>query len=58
MGKLCTISDVNTLVGCTTDKAPSGAIDFTDGAFLDHGVQFTDASFPYVKTPLAGSPSN
>ncbi|MBI1891904.1 MAG: DUF4331 domain-containing protein [Burkholderiales bacterium] len=58
MGKLCTIAGVNTLVGCSADQAASGAIDFTDGAYLDHSAQFTDATFPYVKTPIAGSPAN
>ncbi|SNS88486.1 protein of unknown function [Noviherbaspirillum humi] len=58
MGRLCTVNGVNTLVGCTPDKAPSGAIDFTDGAYLDHGSNFVNAAFPYLKTPLAGSPSN
>lgn len=58
MGRLCTISGVNGLVGCTPGQAPSGAIDFTDGAYIDHSASFTDATFPYVKTPIAGSPSN
>jgi hypothetical protein len=56
MGRLCTISGVNSLVGCTADKAPSGTIDFTDGAYLDHSAQFVDAAFPYLKAPLPGSP--
>ncbi|NOT31685.1 MAG: DUF4331 domain-containing protein [Planctomycetes bacterium] len=33
--------------------APSGQLLFTDGAFLDDS--FTDATFPYLKTPLAGA---
>lgn len=36
--------------------APSGQLAFTDGALVDDS--FFDATFPYVKTPLAGSPSN
>ncbi|MES2758429.1 MAG: DUF4331 domain-containing protein [Pseudomonadota bacterium] len=49
MGKLCTLS-----IGCTPADAPSGAIQFTDGAFLNAGA--FDDSFPYLKTPLPGSP--
>ncbi len=49
MGKLCTLS-----IGCVPADAPAGALRFTDGAFLDE--KMTDASFPYLKTPLAGSP--
>ncbi len=49
MGKLCTIN-----LGCAPADAPSGAIRFTDGAFVD--ASMTNASFPYLKTPLAGSP--
>jgi uncharacterized protein DUF4331 len=35
--------------------APSGQLPFTDGAFLDDS--FFDASFPYLRTPLPGSPN-
>lgn len=49
MGKLCTIS-----LGCVPTDAPSGGIGFTDGAFVDDS--FFDATFPYVKNPLPGSP--
>lgn len=49
MGKLCTLN-----LGCAPADAPAGAIRFTDGAFLDDSA-FT-AAFPYLKTPLAGSP--
>jgi len=49
MGKLCTLS-----IGCVAADAPAGALRFTDGAFLDE--KMSDASFPYLKTPLAGSP--
>jgi hypothetical protein len=38
----------------TPEQAPSGALDFTDGALVDDS--FFDASFPYLKTPLPGSP--
>ncbi|GAB2844466.1 DUF4331 domain-containing protein [Pseudoduganella ginsengisoli] len=49
MGKLCTLN-----LGCAPSDAPAGAIRFTDGAYLDDSA-FT-AAFPYLKTPLAGSP--
>jgi len=58
MGRLCTVSGVNTLVGCTADKAPAGAIDFTDGAYIDHGAAYVNMAFPYLKTPVSGSPAN
>jgi hypothetical protein len=50
MGRLITLR----LFGTPT-QAPSGALDFTDGAF----VQCTDfdATFPYIKSPLPGSPN-
>ncbi len=35
--------------------APAGGLDFTDGAFVDAG--FFDAAFPYLATPLPGSPN-
>jgi hypothetical protein len=35
--------------------APDGALEYTDGAFLDDS--FFDASFPYLVTPLPGSPN-
>ena len=50
MGRLITLG----LFGAKT-QAPSGGLDFTDGAF----VQCTDfdTSFPYIKNPLPGSPN-
>ncbi len=48
MGRLCKLS-----IGCVPGDAPSGDIDFTDGAFVD--ATFFDNAFPYLKTPLAGS---
>jgi Domain of unknown function (DUF4331) len=51
MGKLCTLN-----LGCTPASAPSGAIRFTDGAYLDDSA-FTSA-FPYLVTPIAGSPQS
>jgi len=49
MGKLCTLS-----IGCVPSDAPAGGLHFTDGAYLDDS--FFTAAFPYLKTPLAGSP--
>jgi len=49
MGKLCTIN-----LGCAPADAPAGGIRFTDGAYLDDSY-FT-AAFPYLKTPVPGSP--
>lgn len=54
MGKVCTIANVNTAVGCKASDAPSGSIHFTDGA-LQSPSQF-GSSFPYLNTPIAGSP--
>jgi Domain of unknown function (DUF4331) len=50
MGRLITLG----LFG-TKSQAPSGALDFTDGAFV-HCADF-DTSFPYIKNPLPGSPN-
>jgi hypothetical protein len=49
MGKLCTLN-----IGCIAGDAPAGTIRFTDGAFLDE-TSF-NATFPYLKNPLPGSP--
>lgn len=53
MGVLCTLN-VPATYGCAPGDAPSGAIPFTDGAFTDD--QRFDATFPYLSTPLPGSP--
>jgi hypothetical protein len=37
------------------EVAPGGALPLTDGAFLD--ASFFDGAFPYLKTPLPGSPA-
>ena len=55
MGLLCTIPGVNTAVGCKASDAPAGGIHFTDGALANDS--FTDAAFPYIRTPIAGSPN-
>lgn len=49
MGRLITL-------GLFGDKsqALSGALDFTDGAIVN--ASFFDSQFPYLKTPIAGSP--
>jgi hypothetical protein len=38
------------------EVAPSGALPFTDGAYVD--ATFFDATFPYLRTPIPGSPSD
>ena len=55
MGVLCTLNDPATF-GCVPADAPTGNLPFTDGATVS-AADF-DAAFPYLKTPLAGSPSN
>ena len=55
MGLLCTVPGVNTAVGCKATDAPAGGIHFTDGAFVDDSNY--DAVFPYIRTPIAGSPN-
>jgi hypothetical protein len=37
------------------EAAPSGSLPFTDGAYVD--ASFFDVTFPYLKTPIPGSPS-
>lgn len=51
MGKLISIG----LYG-TPAQAPTGNSAYTDGALVNDS--FFDASFPYLRTPLPGSPSN
>ena len=55
MGVLCTLNQPATF-GCVPADAPTGGLPYTDGAT----VSSTDfgATFPYLNTPLAGSPSN
>jgi hypothetical protein len=50
MGKLIPILDP-----ASAAKAPNANLPFTDGAYVDAG--FFDSAFPYLKTPLAGSPT-
>jgi hypothetical protein len=51
MGKLCTLS-----IGCVPTDAPAGALRFTDGAFLDETS--INPAFPYLKSPIPGSPQS
>ncbi len=51
MGALCTIN-----IGCVPADAPVGGAPLTDGAFVDDS--FFGNAFPYLATPLPGSPSN
>jgi len=59
MGRLCHPIPVNgndtDLNLCSADKAAVGTVPFTDGAPLS-AVDF-DSNFPYLRTPLAGSPN-
>jgi hypothetical protein len=49
MGNLCTLN-----LGCAPADAPAGTLHFTDGAYVDDS--YFNATFPYLKTPLPGSP--
>jgi hypothetical protein len=49
MGRLITLG----LFG-TPSQAPSGGLDFTDGAIVD--ASFFDTQFPYLKAPIPASP--
>lgn len=40
--------------GCVPGDAPAGNLPLTDGAIVD--ASFFDGEFPYLKTPLGGSP--
>jgi hypothetical protein len=55
MGVLCTLNDPATF-GCVPADAPTGGLAFTDGATVS--ASDFDATFPYLRAPLAGSPSN
>ena len=49
MGKLCQLN-----LYCTPADAPSGNLEYTDGAYVD--ASHFDSTFPYLRTPLTGSP--
>jgi hypothetical protein len=53
MGVLCHAAPGT--FGCGPTDAPSGLLPFTDGAFVD--ASFFQTTFPYLKTPLRGSPA-
>jgi len=60
MGRLChpvPVNGVDTDLGlCTPEQAPVGTVAFTDGAPLS-AADFNSV-FPYLNTPVAGSPNN
>jgi len=56
MGVLCTVTGVNTAVGCKPADAPAGTLHYTDGAFLS--PSFFANEFPYLRAPLKGSPND
>ena len=53
MGALCTLN-LPAVYGCVPADAAAGALPFTDGAGINS--TFFDQAFPYLKTPLRGSP--
>ncbi len=55
MGVLCTLNNP-AVFGCVPADAPAGGAALTDGATVSD-ADF-DASFPYLTTPIPGSPSN
>jgi len=55
MGVLCTLNNP-AVFGCVPGDAPAGSAALTDGALVNDGM--FDATFPYLRAPLAGSPSN
>jgi hypothetical protein len=55
MGVLCTLNDPATF-GCVPGDAAAGGAPLTDGATVD-AMDF-DNTFPYLTTPVAGSPAN
>ncbi|MBK8768409.1 MAG: DUF4331 domain-containing protein [Burkholderiaceae bacterium] len=54
MGVLCTLNNAP-VFGCVAADAPVGSAPITDGAIVDDS-RF-DAAFPYLRTPLPGSPN-
>lgn len=55
MGVLCTLDAPDTF-GCVPADAPSGGLPYTDGATVSD-ADFA-AAFPYLNTPISGSPRN
>lgn len=54
MGVLCSLNQP-AVFGCVPADAPAGGAAFTDGAFVNDAM--FDNAFPYLKTPLPGSPN-
>ena len=54
MGVLCTLNNKD-VFGCVPTDAPAGTAPLTDGATVDDS--FFDNAFPYLKTPIPGSPT-
>ena len=54
MGVLCTLNNRD-VFGCVPADAPAGTAPLTDGASVDDS--FFDNAFPYLKTPIPGSPT-
>lgn len=55
MGVLCTL-DALEMFGCVPADAPAGGLLYTDG--VTGSAADYDEAFPYLTTPLAGSPAN
>ena len=53
MGVLCTLNNP-AVFGCVPSNAVAGALPYTDGASVNS--TFFDQTFPYLKTPVRGSP--
>ena len=53
MGVLCTLNNA-AVFGCVPANAVAGALPYTDGATVN--ATFFDQTFPYLKTPVRGSP--
>ena len=53
MGVLCTLNNPG-VFGCVPGDAVAGALPYTDGATVNS--TFFDQTFPYLKTPVRGSP--
>jgi hypothetical protein len=55
MGVLCTLNQPQ-VFGCVPSDATTGSLPYTDGA-TESAADFP-ATFPYLNTPLGGSPNN
>jgi len=52
MGVLCTLNNPS-VFGCVATDAPAGGLALTDGGANISDAMF-DATFPYLRTPIAG----